>query len=579
MTIEPGTAIGATAMKFADLFNRGLFNVPWHQRYYDWKPNDVRALLDDIDEAINENRACYFLGAIILVQLESRRWEINDGQQRMLTLSLMCAALCRRFVNEAKGSQREALALRMLFDLDANSTCTMDEAELYTPRISPSQNDWTRYRLMIRGHTIGTNGTLTAAWAEIEEFFSPMGLERLERYFDFLIGKLEVACIEVPPQIDPNAVFETINCRGKQLDDLDLIRNYIYSHFNSAHDSERKSSVHENLELIRTIIPNADNAAEYMRCHLQCKFGFLRKDHFYRDVRQAIRKRTARDGKPADPAKLTDYIFELTRQVTAKESLELFRKITAPNPDPEFIRAFQIASRTTNSPRSLQVFLRELRRYKVTQPLVFAMLSWYLAESDVPKKRRSARVVNRNLKRLAAFVLRTAFVAPKFETSHFEVQFSGHARIIADAGDIHDDEFMRFLLECDRTEYGVLDDEKFQNELLEKNITTKAKAKEFLSGINRAIQRDAHWGGWTAFDHESANDWVHRLGNLTLMGPADNKPGPKYNGDFAKKCEIYKDSGVALTRKVAEFESWNPAAIDERQRTMAKLAVGVWEFD
>ena len=189
MTTEPKTVIGAEAMLFSDLFHRGRFDVPWHQRYYDWKPNDVRALLDDIDDAIKENRACYFLGAIILVEAEPRRWEINDGQQRMVTISLICAALCRRFVSEAKGSQREGLALRMLFDLDANSAWTMDDAERYTPRISPPKNDATRYRLMIRGHTIGTNGTLTAAWSEIDRFFSSMSVERLERYFDFLIER------------------------------------------------------------------------------------------------------------------------------------------------------------------------------------------------------------------------------------------------------------------------------------------------------------------------------------------------------------------------------------------------------
>ena len=491
MTTEPGTVVGARAMLFAELFHRGQFDVPWHQRYYDWKPSDVRALLDDIEEAVDDNRACYFLGAIILVEVASRRWEINDGQQRMLTLSLICAALCRRFVMEAKGSQREGIALRMLFDLDANSTWTMDDAELYTPRISPSKNDAMRYRLMIRGHTIGTNGTLTAAWSEIDRFFSPMSVERLERYFDFLIERLEVACIEVPPEIDPNAVFETINTRGKQLDDLDLIRNYIYSHFSSAYDSERKSSVHENLELIRTIIPRSEKAAEYMRCHLQCKFGFLRKDHFYRDVRQAIRKRTDRGGIPLDPDKLPDFVFELTKHVTSKESLELFRTITAPTPDPDFVRPFLAASRTTNSPRNLHVFLRELRRYKVTQPLVFAMLSWYLKESDGRKKRGNARLISKNLKRLAAFVLRTAFVAPKFEPSHFEAQFSRYARFIADADDIPDAEFADFLIDCDRPEFGVLDDRKFENALLEASITAKVKTKEFLLGINSAIQRDA----------------------------------------------------------------------------------------
>ena len=595
MTTEPKTVIGAEAMLFSDLFHRGRFDVPWHQRYYDWKPNDVRALLDDIDDAIKENRACYFLGAIILVEVGPRRWEINDGQQRMVTISLICAALCRRFVSEAKGSQREGLALRMLFDLDANSAWTMDDAERYTPRISPPMNDAMQYRLMIRGHTIGTNGTLTAAWAEIEKFFSTMSYEKSERYFDFFLEKLEVACLRVPPNIDPNAVYETINCRGKQLDDLDLIRNYLYSHFNSENDSERKNSVHENLERIRIIISGPKKASEYMRCHLQCRFGFLRKDHFYRDVRDAIRNQT--DKRHQETATLADYAFELTKQVTSGESLELFRTVTATTPDPDFIQAFEVASGTTRSPRNLAVFLRELRRYKVTQPLVFATLTWHLRESDGRKKRRIARLAHKNLKRLAAFVLRTAFVVPKFEPSLFEAQFSDYARDIQDADDIPDAEFAEFLIDCDHSAYGVLDDSKFQDALLETRMTGNPKIKQFLLGINGDMQRDArllderfctvehilpespqYWSSWPGFDHENGGDWVRRIGNLTLMGPEDNKPGPKYNGDFVKKRESYRDSGVALTRELSEHLDWTPAVIEARQREMATRAVRVWAF-
>ena len=166
-----------------------------------------------------------------------------------------------------------------------------------------------------------------------------MSYEESERYFDFLLEKLEVACLRVPPHIDPNAVYETINCRGKQLDDLDLIRNYLYSHFNSESDSERKNSVHENLERIRTIFPSSKKASEYMRCHLQCRFGFLRKDHFYRDARDAIR--TQRDRKHGTTELLADYTFNLIEQITSPESLELFRTLAAATPRPRLYPRIQ----------------------------------------------------------------------------------------------------------------------------------------------------------------------------------------------------------------------------------------------
>ncbi len=582
-------------MLFSDLFPQGRFAVPWHQRYYDWKPSDVRALLYDIDEAIKEKRECYFLGAVMLVEVEPRKWEINDGQQRMVTISLICAALCRRFAREERGSQREGLALCMLFDLNTNSVSTSDDVERYTPRISPPQNDAARYHQLIRGNTIGTNGKLTAAWAEIEKFFTPMSQEKSKEYFDFLYKKLEITCLQVPSNIDSNAVYETLNYRGKKLDDLDLIRNHLYSHFNVTGESERRQSIHVNLERIRTTIASTTKASEYLRCHLQCRFGFLSKDNFYRDVRSAIK--TRRNNERGPTGSQADYVFHLTKQISAPESLQLFQTMTAKGPEPEFIRAFEKDSGTTNSPRNLEVFFRELGAYKVTQPLIFAMLTRYIRESDGGTKRQIARSVNKNLSRLATFVLRTAFVAPKFEPSHFETKFSNYAKHIATANVLPNDKFADFLKECDASEHGVLDDSKFQNAMVEATMKDKKKIKRFLLGINRNIQHGArllneqscnvehilpessqHWSAWTSFKDVDGSEWVNRIGNLTLVGPADNQPGPKYNGDFAKKRESYRGSEVALTRELSKHVDWTPTTVEARQRELAKRAARVWTF-
>ena len=589
------TVIRAEAMLVSTLFQKGRFTVPWHQRYYDWKVDDVRALLQDIDEAVQEKRDCYFMGAIMLVELEQNRWQINDGQQRMVTISLICAVLCICFNREATGSQSEGRALRMLFDLDDTSTRTLDNAEHYSPRISPPTNDAMRYNQMIRGNRIGTNGRLTAAWTEIEKFFSPMNIEKLEKYFDFLLNKLEIACLRIPPSIDPNAVYETLNNRGKKLDDFDLVRNHLYSYFNMDAESERRRSVHDYLERIALQISGTTKASEYMRCRMQCRFGFLRKDKFYRDVRSAIHTQYSKERGSRDS--WADFAFRLTKEIAAPESLELFRTITAPNPDPEFVHAFATTTNTINSPRNLAVLLRELRGYKVTQPLVFVMLNWYVRESHGSKKKRIAKIANKNLRRLATFVLRTAFVAPKFEPSHFETEFSNYARFITVAANFPDNEFAHFLRNCDHSAYGVLDDSRFQDAMTDATMTGPAKIKQFLLGINNDLQQDAqllnerlcsvdhilpkspqHWIGWTGFNSDDIGDWVDRIGNLTLMGPTDNKPGPKYNGTFTKKRESYQGSGIALTRELRQYDDWTPSVVKARQREMAERAVRVWGF-
>lgn len=587
-------------MLFSELFFRGRFAVPWHQRYYDWKQDDVRSLLHDINEAVEENRNCYFLGAVMLVSENTpvdnpKQWEINDGQQRMVTFSLMCAALCHRFAREAKESQREGLALRILFDLDDKVVSSLDSAEDYIPRITPPKNDTTRYRQMVRGNSIGTNGTLTTAWNEISTFVSGMNISKAKDYFDFLLQRLEVACLWLPASVDANSVYETINWRGKKLEDLDLIRNYLYSHFNADGDGVRRDTVHEKLEAVRTQIASTTRTSEYMRCYFQCKYGFLAKESFYRKTREAIRAHAS--NKDGCVTSLSDYVFDIIVEISSQQLVELFRTITALNPNIELISIFQNDSNTTNNRRNLGVFLRELREYKVTQPLIFAMLMRYINESDRRKKKRIARIAHKNLHRLTSYVLRTAFVAPKFEPSHFETEFSNFARNIVAAPDIPDESFANFLHDCDRSAYGVLQDTKFKAMMESTTMTGKRKIKLFLLGINSAVQNDfnvlaeqrctiehilpdsqEHWPGWRGFKDVNCADWINRLGNLTLLGLHDNKPGKAFNSNFTKKRAAFQDSAIKITRMLAAHTDWSPNEIEKRQQEMVRHATEIWQF-
>ena len=596
-----GTIINAKVRTCWELFKMGRFKVPWHQRYYDWKPHHVRELLQDINEAVEEGRNCYFLGAIILVKSEDIHWEINDGQQRMMTLSLICAKLCREFECRSD-SQREGRALRILFDLDDGTQCSLAEAGDYIPRITPPQTDEIWYKQIIRGNEIGTNGTITAAWKEVDSFFDSKPAEEYNKYFDFIVKKLEIACLQVPETIDANAVYETINCRGKELDDLDLIRNHLYSYFKNKDDQKRKNLVHENLERILKVIPKKPRASvhpsEYMRCYLQCLFGFLRKDSFYRDVRRKIRDHV----QEANIAVFTDYIFELTEKLSAQENLILFSEtITSPNPNLLFTQRFKTASKTNKDFRNIAIFIRELQDYSVTRPLVFALLTLYLRETDTKRKKQVARKVHNNLNRLTTFVLRTAFVAPKFEPSPFEKKFSDFAKYIMEADQTPDEKFVRFIKDCDRVSYNILDDSNFLERVsqVQLNIQGNTKRiKQFLLGINSILQNDPevlnprkctiehilpqskkHWNNWTDFRDIDANDWINRIGNLTLLGSSDNKSGPSYNGSFIRKKEVYQRSELAITQNIDQYSNWNPESIENRQLEMARLAVKVWSFD
>ena len=586
------TVISSKSIIFSHLFHTGVFAVPWHQRRYDWTKEHVSELLHDIDEAVSEKRQCYFLGAIMLVERESNAWEINDGQQRMVTISLICACLCRSF-HEANDSLREGHALRVLFKVGVNSTATLDDTDELAPRLTPPRDDKTRYNLMIRGHGIGANGKLTLAWREIENFVSGMGLEKSRRFFDFLLQRIEVACLYIPEDIDPNSVYETINSRGKQLDDLDLIRNYLYSHFNAESERPRRDTVNDNLESVRTQLRDDTKISDYARCYFQCQYGFLPKNSFYRESRNKIRSNAERGLIGKKPA---DYVYNLVSDFSRKEQVELFRVVSTPSFGDSFVERFLTDSTTVNSNRNLAIFLRELATYKVTQPVVFALLWRYVKELDGRKKKKLSRFIHGKMKNFTSFVMRTAFVAPKFEPSHFESEFSDFAEKVTSIASVYDIRFDEFLKDCDTT-YAILDDEKFAEKMQKQEMRDVKKIKRFLLGLNHFAQSDSelinenrctvehilpkserHWQGWEYFDGINPEDWIHRIGNLTLLGRYDNKPGDSENRNFSQKKPGYQRSAILLTQEVGKHPNWSPNEIDKRQEELIDQAIRVWPF-
>src|SRR5262245_20985178 len=102
------------AALFSDPFQ---FVVPSFQRPFCWTPKEAGQLLDDLLVALGDHpevpaEADYFLGAMLLldrsgsglgtggVRQAARLFDIIDGQQRLVTLTILMAAL-RDLANDA----------------------------------------------------------------------------------------------------------------------------------------------------------------------------------------------------------------------------------------------------------------------------------------------------------------------------------------------------------------------------------------------------------------------------------------------------------------------------------------------
>lgn len=592
------TKFASEVLSVSDLLTKGRFEVPWHQRYYDWTHDEVKELLADLSEALDEDRDSYFLGSVMLVDA-GEVWQINDGQQRMITLSLLVAALCRRFAAGRRrvDAPRELLALRLLFDRPVNAARSLDDTSTDSPRIRPPRQDRMRYAQIVRGHDIGTNGKMVSAWNEIGLFLTGRNPKAAARFFDFVTGKVEVGVLYVPQTEDANAVFEALNGRGKKLDDVDLIRNHLYSYFAATDDRERRSTVHDNLESVVVASRGPRRTNEYFRCYFQCRFGYLQKKRFYRETRAKLRGVAGRS-QPGN------YVYGLVGELADPRFVELFRTITAPSPSADFLSAFGRASGTTKRKRNLGTFLGELQNYTVTHSLLFALLRKFVESAGRPAQQRKAlaRALYRGASDLASFVMRVSFCEAKFEPSRFEAAFANCARRIASASSANLRDGADLNIQADLGEgddRGIMDDARFVPLLAGAAMTDSRRAKRLLFGIARNEDREGRafhyrgcavehvlpqspifWKGWAAFADAGSDvrPWVDRIGNLTLVGDSDNFSGTRFNSSFANKRPAFTDSPFAMTRGIAGTGDWTPTVVDARSTTLAKAAAKVWSF-
>ena len=562
------------------------FIIPRHQRPYAWKPEHVNWLLDDIADGIAEQKSHHFLGPIMFVSIDnSSELEINDGQQRIATFMLICAYLCRSF-RDAGYSQGENQAMRMMFDLDEGHNKTLNDADELQPRITLSTNDHQTYKSLTCGHSIRKNGQMNAAWVAIDDFFSCpeySSLEVKKTFFNFLLNKLLVAWIKFENSEDSITAFETQNTRGKPLEQIQLTCTYFYSRLRG--DEVRSNDVHAYINDIRTQF-RGDEAKffNYVRCFAQCRYGYLSNERFCRDIRKVVNTK--------------DETHEFVRLLSEPTKIEIFQHLTRMRPDANDFEKLTTAARQGNSRRKIVDYLADLNKYKsVSNAVMFSLLCRYWDYAETSEKVEVAKFVYKSSKLLASFFQRAAHSFPgAFSPSKYDQHVAELARDIASGTCKTPEKFLATLRDLDRDK-NIIPDSSYKDRMNSIEFPSKIQdAKYILARINEYGQdglsvvsdksttehilpkSPVHISGWK-FTREDHNRYVHRLGNLTLLAPRDNKPQAEHNANFAAKKRIYRQSEYAITKTLRDKSAWNIDAIVRRQRELAKIAAIIWNFD
>ena len=211
---------------FQELIHNKYYKVPLYQRPYDWEIEQVSDLWDDI----YKNEAGYFLGTIVLRSEAHDRFEVVDGQQRLVTLLL----LLRGAVETIKEIGDEATANEFQKDYIIQRPAGIKEGKL---TLILSKRDMDRFEKILLGEEFLGRQRITS-WKRLEgtlEFFKKefdeLGKDRgKDGIIEFINEKvLRLLFLEIILDTDSDVFqfFETLNDRGMDLSIADLVKNRV----------------------------------------------------------------------------------------------------------------------------------------------------------------------------------------------------------------------------------------------------------------------------------------------------------------------------------------------------------------
>lgn len=197
-----------------------LFVIPDYQRGYAWEKEQVDALWKDVEIlAKNPTGTSHYMGALALTKTDKNTieklghtgqcFDIIDGQQRITTLMIMMIELSK-FHPEIiqKYIQPNTYLFKLNYAIDGNNK------NFLINNIYKDGND--------KPKNIYQQNLLSAKENIRKKLLYTTDIEKI---LDCVLTKLEFNLCFNPSQFDARKTFETMNYRGKELSNLELLKN------------------------------------------------------------------------------------------------------------------------------------------------------------------------------------------------------------------------------------------------------------------------------------------------------------------------------------------------------------------
>ncbi len=548
-------AEATTLLNFIKDNQKNQLVIPIYQRLYSWEKEQCKQLWDDIIKIGGDDKMDgHFIGSILYVDRithSNNAWLIIDGQQRLTTITLLLIALRNHLSDEdefLKKFSRQNIQNHYLINSDK------DGDKKFRLILSESDKDTLLYLIdKDRRKPSEPSSKIVENFKLFEEWVS--NTDKLETIFKGL-DKLMVVEISLEKgKDDPQLIFESMNSKGMELAQTDLIRNYIVMET----ETEKQEGFYNKYwrAMEENFKQNKKWFDRFVRHYLTIK---TREIPNINKVYVALKDYRQKEGIGIEDLlkDLQKYCGYFCRIVFKKEENKDLNKALG--------------------------FLVDLEM-DVIYPLLLELYSDYsdgvLSKDDF---RRSIDLIESYICRRAVCGLGTNSLNKVFPSFTKHIQKDEYFKSLkAHFGSLtekqrfpNNDEFKEEFMRKDfyKFKLNTYFFNRMENFDTKEPVNTKGLTTEHImpKKLTEEWERDLGENF-----QEIHNKYLHTIGNLTLTG---------YNSEYSNKSfqekqgmeKGFKDSSLRLNQGLRDLESFGEEEIKKRANDLADLALKIWTY-
>ena len=541
------------------------FVIPEYQRPYSWSDDEIITLFEDlwefsIERTHSDGAKNYFLGCVVSYEENGER-QIIDGQQRITSLFLL---------------------LRAVFSMLEKEDNKTDEVNNFIQKIKPAlwkENEMTgkedRSKILLRSEVVTDSGNLilrnilesgeadknakdnySKNYNKFKELYIQKSQSSPNQIYHFVLALLNYSIllpITADDQETALTIFNTLNNRGLPLSDADIFKSYIYKKLD---DTGKKAFINKWKKL--------ETDAEKVNESIQSLFYY---NMFYMRARE-------KDDKSTTPGVRKYYLDKNKNRLTPEviddlaANLQLWKVINGREAvdGEEWSQNMDIRKILD----SLSSYTNEFWKYPVS--------IFFMEHKD---KANFEEIFLKFLRKLYVMLLTRYLEVPTINAVKVDI-LKLNVQIINNS---HPEFYAGFEEKKLEDEYAVNAEKARTDKLIIAPHKNMVRMLLKVLAYQDNTQTDLLPGYWEiehifpqtwdskyyTLNEEEANEKLEHLGNKLPLEKKLNISAS--NNYFAKKKDRYKDSKIAIIKKLGDstLDEWNLTNIDANDTKVCEI--------